>query len=90
MYPSQRRIAPGELQQLRDIVARQEPELSPLVDKLQNTLLTADEREALRGATADELLDAGLDSDSEPNKYGFFLESLIERLWFYSVDRDEV
>ena len=90
MYPSQRKISPDELQQLRDIVARHEPELSPLVDKLPNAILTAEEREALRGTVAVELVDAGLDSDSEPNKYGFFLESLIERLWFYSVDRDEV
>ena len=90
MYPSQRRITPDELQQLRDIVAKHEPELSPLVDKLPNALLTAEEREALRGAIADELIVAGLDSDSEPNKYGFILESLIDRLWYYSVDRDQV
>jgi hypothetical protein len=86
----QRRIAPDDLQQLRDIVARHEPELSPLVDKLPSTLLTAEEREALRGAVTDEFMVAGLDSDSEPNKYGFFLESLIDRLWYYSVDRDQV
>jgi hypothetical protein len=81
MYPSQRKFTTEELHQLRDIVARQEPDLSPLVDKLPNTLLTAEEREALREDVADELMVAGLDGDSEPNEYGFFLESLIDRLW---------
>lgn len=79
-------LSPAEKEALAEIVAKQDPALEPLMKRLGSILLSREEREALRGAVSDELAETGLDSDSEPNERGLFLEGLIERLWFYSVD----
>lgn len=48
-----------------------------------NRPLLETEREALRGALADELTRAGVDKDYEPTAYGRELDDLIGRLMLF-------
>lgn len=65
---------------LRAIVARHDPALMSLVEKIEVARLSDDEREALREAIADEFTRVGLQADGEPNTKGLELESLIDKL----------
>lgn len=56
------------------------PKYRHLVSVVGNRPLTRDEREAVRGALAYELVTAGLDADDEPNEYWLRLDSLIGKL----------
>ena len=71
---------PGLMELLREVVDRHGPELRPLLDRVGTHPLSRDEREALRGALADELVARGLDDDDEPNAYGLEIEAAIDRL----------
>ena len=50
------------------------------VASLQKIQLTAEQREDLRQAVTDELIETGLRDDDEPNERGLLLEELIDRL----------
>jgi hypothetical protein len=67
-------------QLLRDAVDEHAPELAPLLAKLGVVPLSEDEREALRGALADELASTGMTAQDEPNERGFQIEDIIDRL----------
>ena len=68
---------------LRQVVRRRRTAILPLVDLLGSRRLTTEEREDLREVLADELMDFGLQPDSEPNSYGRQLDDLIGRLGDY-------
>jgi len=69
-----------ELRRLRDIVDRRNPRLRPLLSKLGATPLSIDEREALRGAIADEMAGSGYLGTPESDRIGNELDDLIDRL----------
>ena len=57
------------------------PKLLPLIEVINNSMLTAEQREDLREAIADELIISGLGKNDEPNLRGKMLDELIGRLW---------
>lgn len=65
---------------LSEIVWKREPSLIGAVASLQKIQLTAEQREDLRQAVTDELIETGLRDDDEPNERGLLLEELIDRL----------
>lgn len=73
-------LDPGQLTLLRDVIERRNPELRRLLDSLGVVRLTTEEREALRGALADELCERGLGPDDEHNEFGLGLDDLIGAL----------
>lgn len=65
---------------LQGTVQRHVPELWLLVDTVGKVPLNETDREALRQVVLSEFLNAGLDSNDEPNSYGLELEELIDAL----------
>ncbi len=65
---------------LEEIVRSRRPDLLGLLDLPQDTKLTEEQREDLRLAVADELLETGLQENDEPNQRGLLLDDLIARL----------
>lgn len=54
-----------------------------VLQRFTATDLTTEQIEALREEICDKLIKEGLAQDDEPNKYGLFLESLIDDLGHY-------
>lgn len=73
-------LDPGEYELLKGAVEARSPQHLPLLQSLGRRPLTRDEREALRGALADEMVAVGLEPSDEPNDYGRKLDDLIGRL----------
>jgi hypothetical protein len=69
-----------ELEVLKSIFLKHCPPLLPILETLGQVALDDIQREAIRGALADELIESGLNDKDEPNKKGFLLEDLIDRL----------
>lgn len=69
-----------DLRRLRDIVLRRSPNLRPLLFKLGTSRLSTEEREALRGAVADEMAASGYLGSPESDRIGRELDDLIDRL----------
>lgn len=65
---------------LKEIVLNRRPDLVGLLDLPQDTKLTEEQREELRLAVADELLETRLKENDEPNQRGLVLDDLIARL----------
>ena len=65
---------------LKEVLSKRRPYTLPLLDSLGSASLTDEQREELRGAIAEELIEAGLGPGDEPNQDGLLLESLIDRL----------
>ena len=65
---------------LSEIVWKRDPSMIGAVASLQDIQLTDDQREDLRQAVTDELIETGLRDDDEPNERGLLLEELIDRL----------
>lgn len=65
---------------LSEIVWKRDPSMVGVVASLQDVQLTVDQREELRQAVTDELMETGLRDDDEPNERGLLLEELIDRL----------
>lgn len=65
---------------LSEVVLKRNPEMIAIIASLQNVGLTDDQREDLRQALADELLETGLRENDEPNERGLLLEQLIDKL----------
>lgn len=65
---------------LSEIVWKRDPTMVGVVASLQDVQLTVDQREELRQAVTDELMETGLRDDDEPNERGLLLEELIDRL----------
>ena len=72
-----RLLSQPELRLLKEILWRWNPTLVALLDQAS---VSTDEREELRGALAEELVSRGLESDSEPNRYGLQIEDLIDKI----------
>ena len=65
---------------LRTIVIERDPSLLGLVDILGEKPITDEQRETLRHLLMDEILEHGLRSDYEHNRYGIEIEDIIDRL----------
>jgi hypothetical protein len=65
---------------LREAVDRHRPDLLPLLDKLGEGRLTADEKNELRLAVGSELMQSGFGENWEPNERGLQLEQLVDEL----------
>jgi hypothetical protein len=78
----------SELMLIRQAVSKHAPSLLPIVDILGVTPLTSEQREGLRGALASEMVETGLNKDSEPNERGLLLDGLITRLWYFSDEAE--
>jgi hypothetical protein len=63
---------------LRNVVAARQPELLPLIDKLDG--LSDSEINKLTSLIGDEFMETGLREDSEPNERGLQLEEVIDLL----------
>ena len=74
------RIADKQMELLREVVFRRNPDLSRLLCGLGTRPLTDVEREELREAVGTEFCDTGLQDNSEPNERGLALERLIDLL----------
>ena len=68
------------LELLSEIVWKREPSLIGAVASPQNIQLTDEQRQDLRQAVTDELIETGLRDNDEPNERGLLLEELIDRL----------
>ncbi len=73
-------LTPDEEELLRHAVTTHNLQLLYLLSEISQRPLTADERDELRGALAEELTAAGLDTEYEPTPYGLELENLIDAL----------
>lgn len=80
------KLSPQEKEILYKIIIIHKPHLLPLLDLPSNVLLTAEQREELREAVAEELLLCELDENDQPTPRGLLLEELIDRLWYLSED----
>lgn len=66
---------------LREVVAKREPQLLPLVEKLESATISEELRTHLRDdLVADELCKTGFDPDDSVNARGILLEELIGKL----------
>jgi hypothetical protein len=65
---------------LSEVVWKRNPEMIGIVASFQNVGLTDNQREDLRQALTDELMETGLREDDEPNERGLLLEELIDKL----------
>ncbi len=63
---------------LFEVVGKHRPDLLPRLASIPELSLSIEEREQLRNAIADELLDSGLDESHEHNARGRLLEDLID------------
>ena len=66
------------IQELRQVVARRQPELLPIVDRLEAGTADDDEVDRVQMVLVDELLEHGLDDKDEHNEYGQRVEDLID------------
>lgn len=80
------KLSSYEKKLLNKIIKKHQPHLLPLLNLPNNRLLSSEERENLREAIADELVESGLDKNDEPTQQGLVLEELIDRLWYLSED----
>lgn len=65
---------------LSEVLRKRNPSMIGIVASFQNVALTDDQREELRQAVTDELIETGLRDNDEPNERGLMLEELIDRL----------
>jgi len=75
-----KQLSQNTYDKLVEIIQRRNPELLNLPFFTPPKPLTDEEREAIREALADEFCEFGLKEDSEPNKYGLFIDDLIGKL----------
>ncbi|OEU66101.1 MAG: hypothetical protein BA867_08755 [Desulfobacterales bacterium S5133MH16] len=71
-----------ELNLLRKILFQRYPSLLPVLASLGQVPLNFEQREDMREAIANELVETGLDEDDEPNEKGLLLENLIDHLGY--------
>jgi hypothetical protein len=77
---TKRQLQPDKVRLLREVILKQQPSLLSLLDVLNVSSLTVEQRESLREAVAAELCVTGLDKNDEPNDRGLQLEALIDYL----------
>ena len=65
---------------LLDCLTKHRPQLVKKLDQLDSGLLDSETINEMRDAVGIELMDKGFEPDNEPNKYGWQLEDLIDRL----------
>ncbi len=65
---------------LKEVVSKLRPALAPVIDSLGSVPLSLEQREELREALVEELINTGLHEDDEPNSRGLLLDRLIDRL----------
>jgi hypothetical protein len=73
-------LNPEQQRLLLQAVQKRDPSLLPLVHRVGQELIDANEREALRDVLADEFVQFGLAAGDEPNEYGLALDELIGAL----------
>lgn len=73
-------LSTQETELLRDILSSRRPSLLPLLAFLGLVPLTDKQREEIRGAVAEELIETGLTEEDEPNEKGLLLDDLIGRI----------
>jgi hypothetical protein len=62
------------------VIEKRRPELCHIIAELGSRPLSIEEREALREALVDEMIEIGLDRNDEPTGHGRLLDELIGRL----------
>lgn len=75
-----KRLSQNMYDKLFEVIKRRNPRLLNLPLFIPQEPLTDVEREAIREVLADEFCEFGLKADSEPNKYGIFIDDLIGKL----------
>jgi len=65
---------------LKDVVAKRHPEWLRILQADNPPAFDSQQRFALQQACGDEICEAGLTKDDEPNEYGLLLEELIDLL----------
>lgn len=71
---------PAKMAALLSEVLRKRPGMIDIVASPENVELTDDQRDELRQAVTDELIETGLRDDDEPNERGLLLDELIDCL----------
>ena len=74
------RLSQEQEKLLAEVVSKRNPQLTSLVEEVNDIELTDSQRDELREAVADEFIETGLEENDEPNKRGLLLEDLIGRL----------
>ena len=74
------RLSQEQEKLLAEVVSKRNPQLTSLVEDVNEIELTDSQRDELREAVADEFIETGLEENDEPNKRGLLLEDLIGRL----------
>lgn len=69
-----------EMNMLKEVLTKHRPSLLPLINSIGIIPLTDDQKEEIRGALADELIETGLDEYDEPNERGQLFEHLIDSI----------
>jgi hypothetical protein len=67
-----------DVHELRQLIDRRQPELVPVVDRLESGTVDDDDVDRIQMALVDELIEFGLDAADEPNEYGLRVEHLID------------
>jgi hypothetical protein len=73
-------LGQDEFALIRSAVERYEPQLTPLLAELGHRRLTVFERDGLRVALEQELVERGVDERDEPTAYGQGIERVIAAL----------
>jgi len=79
----QSRLDAEETALLRRVVRQRYPRLLGALEGLGKVPLTEEQREGIRQALLEELLETGLQADDEPNERGEELDLLIGKLGSY-------
>jgi hypothetical protein len=80
MKPSRiaRRLIPEQKALLREVIARQAPELLPMLPRAELNVLFPHERQQLCQLISHEFMQSGRRPDDEPNARGLKLEDLLD------------
>lgn len=73
-------LMPREKDVLLEALSKHRPILLTLINHIGIIPLSSEQRENIREALADELVETGLDENDEPNSKGLLLEHIIDRL----------
>lgn len=68
----------SDQQSILEGLSSADPSLRPIISGIGVRSLTYEEREKLREALLDELLETGLQDDDEPSNRGHLIEGLID------------
>jgi hypothetical protein len=77
------------MDRIAEIVGRRRPELGAMIESARRGIIDQEVRDNLQLVLIDELVEFGLDADSEPTTYGLEIEGLIDAIGPPPIGTDE-